>query len=67
VAELESARQAASPQTKNLIADAGQNKVVGDFLAKNSIAKPESEKGPSLTTLKSPGNLLVYAIKLEHH
>ena len=67
VAELESARQAASPQTKNLIADAGQNKVVENFLAKNSIAKPESEKGPSLTTLKSPGNLLVYAIKLEHH
>jgi serine/threonine protein kinase len=65
--ELEAARQAASPQTKNLITGAGENKVVENFLAKNSIQKPESEKGPSLTTLKATGNLLVYAIKLEHH
>jgi len=65
--ELEAARQAASPQSKNLITDIGQNKVVENFLAKNSIKKPESDKGISLTTVKAPGNLLVYAIKLEHH
>jgi len=67
VAELESARLAASPESKNLINDAGQNKVVEDFLARNSVRKPESEKGASLTTVKAPGNLLVYAINLEHH
>jgi len=67
VAELEAARQAASPQSKNLITDVGQNKVVEDFLARNSGRKPESEEGASLTTVKAQGNLLVYAIKLEHH
>jgi hypothetical protein len=65
--ELEAARQAASPETKNLITDPAQNKIVEDFLARNSVRKPESDKGISLTTLKAAGNLLVYAIKLEHH
>jgi serine/threonine protein kinase len=67
LAELEAARQAASPQSKNLITDVGQNKVVEDFLARNSVRKLDVEKGATLTTLKAPGNLLVYAIKLEHH
>jgi hypothetical protein len=65
--ELEGARQAAFPQSKNLITDAGQNKVVEDFLARNSVRKPDVDKGASLTTVKATGNLLVYAIKLEHH
>ena len=67
VAELESARQTASPESKNLITDAGQNKVVEDFLARNSLQKPNVEKGSTVTTVKAPGNLVVYAIKLEHH
>ena len=67
VAELETARQAASPESKNLITDAGQNKVVQDFLARNSIRKPDAEKGATQTILKSPEKLLVYAVKLEHH
>lgn len=66
LAELESARQTASPESKNLITDAGQNKVVQDFLARNSARKPDVDKS-TLTTVKAAGNLLVYAIKLEHH
>jgi hypothetical protein len=65
--ELEAARQAASPQSKNLITGAAQNKAVEDFLATDSVKKPEVEKGTTLTTVKAQGNLLVYAIKLEHH
>jgi serine/threonine protein kinase len=67
LAELESARQTASPESKNLITDVGQNKVVQDFLARNSARKPDVDKSTTLTTVKAPGNLLVYAIKLEHH
>ena len=67
LAELESARQAASPVSKNLITDVSQNKVVHDFLARNSARKPDLHKSATLTTVKAPGNLLVYAIKLEHH
>ena len=65
--ELEAARQAASPQNKNLITDVGQNKVVENFLATSSIKKPDVDKGASITSLKAPGSLLIYAIKLEHH
>jgi serine/threonine protein kinase len=67
VAELETARKAAFPQSKNLITDAGQNKVVEAFLATNSLKKPDVAKGTALTTVKATGNLLVYAINLEHH
>jgi len=67
VAELEGARQFASPQSKNLVTNVGQNKVIEDFLATNSTIKPELEKGATLTTVKARGNLLVYAITLEHH
>jgi serine/threonine protein kinase len=65
--ELEAARQAASPDSKNLITDVGQNKVVENFLARNSIRKPDVEKGATLTTVKTQGNLLIYGIRLEHH
>jgi serine/threonine protein kinase len=67
VPELETARQYASRQTRNLITDAGQNKVVQSFLTTQSTTRPELEKGETLTTLKSAGKLLAYAIRLEHH
>jgi len=67
VAELDGVRQFASPQSKNLITNVGQNKIVENFLATNSTIKPELEKGATLTTVKAQGNLLVYAIRLEHH
>ena len=66
--ELEAARQAASPQNKNLITDMEQNRAVETFLAINSFKKPDVDKGgATLTTVKAAGNVLVHAIKLEHH
>ncbi len=67
VPELETAIQFASPQTKNLITDVTQNKIVQSFLTNPSLPKAEAEKGETLTTVKAAGKLLVYAIKLEHH
>lgn len=67
VPELEAARQYATPKTKNLIADAGQNRVVENFLSSHSVPKPDYEKGKDLSTLKVSGKLLVYPVKLEHH
>jgi hypothetical protein len=67
VPELETARQFATTQTRNLITDPGQNKTVQNFLNTHSATKPEAEKGEKLTTLKTAGKLLTYAIRLEHH
>ena len=57
----------ANRQTRGLITDAARNKIVQNFLTTHSASKPRYEKGDALTTLKAPGNLLVYAIRLEHH
>ena len=67
VPELESLKEFASRQTQGLITDPAANKVVQDFLNTHSESKPVIEKGERLTTLKSPGKLLIHAIKLEHH
>lgn len=67
VTELEQVKQFASEQTRGLITDPAQNKSIKNFLDSHSTTKPEIEKGESLTTIKSPGHLLVYALKLEHH
>ena len=67
VPELETLKEFAGRQTQGLITDPARNKVVQDFLNTHSEAKPAIEKGERLTTLKSPGKLLVHPIKLEHH
>ena len=67
VTELESLKEFAGPATQGLVADPARNKVVQSFLDTHSETKPSVEKGERLTTLKTPGNLLVHAIKLEHH
>jgi hypothetical protein len=67
VPELESLKEFAGPKTQGLITDPARNKVVQDFLKTHSETKPAVEKGERLTTLKTPGNLLVHPIKLEHH
>jgi serine/threonine protein kinase len=67
VPELESVKAFANKKTRGLIADMTQNKLVQDFLTSHSTPKPEVDKGDTLTTLKSPGKLLVHAIRLEHH
>ena len=67
VPELESLKEFAGRKTQGLITDPAQNKLVQNFLNTHSSATPVVEKGERLTTLKSPGKLLVHAIKLEHH
>lgn len=67
VPELEAAKEFANAQSRYLITDPRQNKVVQNFLSTRSVPVPGYEKGDARTTLKSPGNLLVYAVKLEHH
>jgi hypothetical protein len=67
VPELESLKEFAGRQTQGLITDPARNKVIQNFLNTHSETKPAIEKGERLTTLKSPGKLLVHPIKLEHH
>jgi hypothetical protein len=67
VPELESLKEFAGRKTQGLITDPARNKEVQNFLNTHSESKPSIEKGERLTTLKSPGKLLVHAIRLEHH
>jgi serine/threonine protein kinase len=67
VPELESLKEFAGRKTQGLITDPARNKEVQNFLNTHSSASPVVEKGERLTTLKSPGKLLVHPIKLEHH
>jgi len=67
VPELENVRRFASRETRGVVADMTQNKLIQDFLTSNSATKPELEKGETLTTLKAPGKLLLYPVRLEHH
>jgi hypothetical protein len=64
---LENVRRFASKETRGVVADMTQNKLIQDFLTSNSATKPELEKGETLTTLKAPGKLLLYPVRLEHH
>ena len=65
--ELELARGFASERTRMLITDPSQNKNVQNFLNNSSFPKPTTDRDDKQTTLKAPGKLLVYPIKLEHH
>ena len=65
--ELDSLKQFAGTQTRGLITDPLRNKAIKDFLDSHSTSKPDVEKGATLTTVKAAGQLLIYAIKLEHH
>ena len=67
VPELESVKEFANKKARGLITDMTKNKLVQDFLTSHSAFKPSVDKGDTLTTLKSPGKLLVYPVRLEHH
>jgi serine/threonine protein kinase len=67
VPELEALKQFANPESQGLITDVGQNRVLQNFLTAHSSPRPAAEKGETLTTVKATGNVLVYAVKLEHH
>jgi serine/threonine protein kinase len=66
VPELEALKEFASTRTGGLITDPAKNRDVQDFLTSHSAARPDVNRG-ELTTLKAPGPLLVYALRLEHH
>ena len=67
LAELEGLREFAGDRTGGLITDPARNQAVQNFLTTNSAPKIDAEKGADLTTVKTPGKLLVYPVKLEHH
>ncbi|HXC70149.1 MAG TPA: protein kinase [Pyrinomonadaceae bacterium] len=67
IPELEAVREFAATRTRGLITDPARNLVVQNFLNTNSTQKPTMEKDSTQTTVKIPGKLLVYPVKLEHH
>jgi serine/threonine protein kinase len=67
VPELESIKDFASAQTKGLITDSQLTKTINNFLESHSTVKVTAEKGETVTTLKAPRDVLVYAVRLEHH
>jgi serine/threonine protein kinase len=67
VPELESVQQFANKQTKGLITDVTQNKIIQTFLTNPSLPQSTAERGQTLTTVKATGKLLVYDVMLEHH
>jgi hypothetical protein len=66
VPELEAGKEFASTRTGGLITDPAKNQAIQNFLTTHSAARPDVNRG-ELTTLKAPGPLLVYALRLEHH
>jgi serine/threonine protein kinase len=67
IAELEGLREFAGSRTGGLITDPARNQAVQNFLTTNSTHKTDAEKEEDVTTLKTAGKLLLYAVKLEHH
>jgi len=67
VPELEAVKEFVNPQKRGLITDPARSQAVRNLLSTQSAQKTTAEKGDTQTTLKSPGKLLVYAVKLEHH
>ncbi|HEU4509451.1 MAG TPA: protein kinase, partial [Pyrinomonadaceae bacterium] len=64
---LEAAKGYASERTKMLIKIPSVNRDVQNFLNDGSLPRTTSARGDKQTTLKAPGKVLVYPIKLEHH
>lgn len=67
VPELEGIRAFASAQTAGLITDAQLTKTISNFLNSHSTVKVTADKGETVTTVKTAQELLVYAVRLEHH
>jgi serine/threonine protein kinase len=67
VPELESIKNFASAETAGLITDSQLTKTINSFLDSHSTVQVTAEKGETVTTLKAPKDILVYAVRLEHH
>lgn len=66
IPEFEALKQFANPETRGLVTDAAQNQAIQRFLNDHS-ALETAEKSDTQTTLKTSQNILVYAVRLEHH
>ena len=67
IPELGGIKAFANTETAGLITDAQLNQNIRSFLTSHSTAKVTAEKGETLTTVKATQDVLVYAVKLEHH
>ena len=67
IPELESIKAFANTERAGLITDAQLNQNIRSFLTSHATAKVTAEKGETLTTVKATQDVLVYAVKLEHH
>lgn len=67
LAQFEDLQKFANEDTQGVIADMTLNKAIQDFFTTHSATKPALEEGDTLTTLKMPGKLLLYPVRLEHH
>src|SRR5207253_10333133 len=66
IAELEALKRWANPQDRGEIKDVAQINAVQELLKKHSAAKPEVKREETQTKVRSNGDLLVHAVKLEH-
>lgn len=64
---LEALKGLVTYEKRGHVTDDVQNKDIQAFLAENSTIKTSFDKSDTLTTLKAPGKLLLYPVKLEHH
>jgi serine/threonine protein kinase len=67
ITELEAVKKFANQTDDGLINDVDQRKAVQSFLSSHATPAPKHEKEEKQTVVKSPGKVLVYAIRLEHH
>lgn len=67
VQKLEALKQYATVRTRGLITDPAQNASVKSFLDSFAGKQPTVEKSDTQTTLKTSQDVLVYAVRLEHH
>jgi len=65
--QLEALKGLVTYETRGHVTDDVQTKTIREFLEANSTVKPSLDKSDTLTTLKAPGKLLLFPVKLEHH
>lgn len=66
IPELEGVKEFAGKESKGLITDVGQSEVVQNWINTHLVMKPSFQKGENLTTVVTPGKLLVFKIPLDH-
>ena len=69
VPEMEAIKAFANPKDRGLIGSAKLNKSINDFLKSHSTSTPAVQRDQETkeTVVKANGEMLIYAIMLEHH